>query len=141
MVTRVQKTTTTTIQATDEQIDQAEAIYVQESWVFVGSDREDEDGNITRDSYIMGESEIYETWASFADMPRLYKRWLAEYGKCTGKMYIDGTDGKPIHVGYIFLQRIPYEDARSKGETFLRETWISYYHKTETGVYESVKLS
>lgn len=59
----------------------------------------------------------------------LYRLGSREYGRCTGKVYIDQRvddpsqgSGHTAHIGYVFVSRERYEDT---GEPYLRETWIS----------------
>ena len=76
-----------------------------------------------------GETEIYET---FARTPgELYRAMLDEYGRCTGKVYVDGRDGNgpPLHVGWIFQGRTNYEDTN---ETYLREVWVTLHEAPDT---------
>jgi len=85
---------------------------IQEQWI----DRTRNCGN--------GETEPYE---AFTDEPgKLYRSCLKEYGRCTGKIYIDTPDGAKA-IGWVFLKRAKYDDCN---ETFLLETWITL-HKQE----------
>jgi hypothetical protein len=58
----------------------------------------------------------------------LYRYGLREYGRCTGKVWVDGDDGPPVHVGYVFEARDRYEDT---GETYLREVWLTIEREVE----------
>lgn len=87
-----------------------EYLYVQETYV-----------NAT-ERHMIGESDPYE---SFAKTPgEIYRHALNEYGRCTGKVYVDSEDGPPIHVGWVFEGRDKYEDA---DETYLREVWVTLH--------------
>lgn len=52
----------------------------------------------------------------------LYRALQSEYGRCTSKVYIDGSDGRPVHVGWYFISRERYQDT---GEPYLRGTWAT----------------
>ena len=74
------------------------------------------------ENYRSGESEWYETIST--KMGELFLSMQREYGRCTGKMFVDRlSDGKPHHVGWVFEQRKRYDDC---AETFLSETWITF---------------
>lgn len=77
------------------------------------------------EGYRTGETEVYETFTN--DKGELFRDLQKEYGRCTGKMYVDKTDGSTLCVGWIFEKRQKYDDSP---ETFLLETWISV-HKAE----------
>lgn len=70
-------------------------------------------------------SEIYPVegtvFGETTTLPELYRFFLAEYGRCTGKVYVD-TDEGTKHVGYVFERRARYEDC---AETYLHETWMT----------------
>lgn len=57
----------------------------------------------------------------------LYHALVKEYGRCTGKMYVD-MGGKSTQIGWVFLKRAKYSD---KG-TFLQETWIGVHSEKPT---------
>lgn len=72
------------------------------------------------------EHEITET---FTDDPgELYRALQREYGRCTGKVYVDTADGTK-RVGWVFLKRAEYEDS---SETFLQETWVTLHDAPDT---------
>lgn len=52
----------------------------------------------------------------------LYRHGVEEYGRCTGKVYVDTASRGTIHTGYVFLKRERYEDSN---DTYLCETWLS----------------
>lgn len=81
------------------------------------------------DSEIALEDSIIETKAD------LYRYGLREYGRCTGKVYVD-TESGPKAVGYVFQARVKYEDA---DETYLREVWITLMER-QPAVTTSVGL-
>lgn len=70
---------------------------------------------------IFGESEWYETYTD--DLGDLYRDMVREFGRCTGRIYRD-TETGPVAVGWVFLKRMTYEDARSSDDTYLREVWV-----------------
>lgn len=82
------------------------------------------------EGHMIGESEPYEP---FTENPgELYRHSQREYGRCTGKIYIDAPNGgPPIHCGWVFVGREKYEDV---DETYLREVWVTLYAKHETTV-------
>ena len=84
-------------------------MWAKEDWV-----------NKTR-NYRCGSSEWYETFST--NQGDLYRAMRREYGRCTGKVYVDGQDGFAHHVGWVFQQRKKYDDC---AETFLAETWVTF---------------
>lgn len=52
----------------------------------------------------------------------VYRFGLVEYGRCTGKVYVDRREGTTVHTGYVFEKRERYEDT---GDTYLCETWVT----------------
>lgn len=54
----------------------------------------------------------------------LYRSLAKVYGRCTSHVFIDGPDGKPQKVGWVFVKREPYDDVP---ETFLCETWVTVW--------------
>ena len=74
-----------------------------------------------------GETDVYETWTD--DKGKLYKDLRSQYGKCTGKVYIDDQDGNAKAIGYVFQKRQAYD--RSK-ETYLQETWVTLHDAPPT---------
>lgn len=91
-------------------------LYAQETYI-----------NRTLDRMI-GESDVTET---FTDNPgELYRCLMAEYGRCTGKVYVDSADG-PRAIGWVFVKRMVYEDSRN-GETYLREVWVTLHDSPDT---------
>lgn len=71
----------------------------------------------------LGNSEPYESY--FVKEGEAYKSLVREFGRCTGKVFID-RDGKRKQVGWIFVKRKPYEDDRSK--TYLQEVWVTLHN-------------
>jgi hypothetical protein len=84
------------------------------------------------EGYSFGPTEPYESKYDTSDsMSRIFRDLSREYGRCTGKVFIDVKDeSKPI--GWVFLKRDRYEDTH---DYYLRETWITLHsapaeHKT-----------
>jgi hypothetical protein len=74
------------------------------------------------------------------DIGRLYKDLQSEYGRCTGHVYVDTTEGDPVPVGWVFIKRMEYEDFRSglrssygREKTYLREVWVSVGERDDAG--------
>ena len=80
--------------------------YVEENWI-----------NATK-GHRTGNSDVYETFTD--NRGELYRAMQREYGRCTGKVYVD--DGQPI--GWVFQKRQQYDDCQ---ETFLLETWVTVH--------------
>lgn len=84
--------------------------------------------------YLLGESvaqRIEDTIFEGKSTGDIYRWCVREFGRCTGKVYVDTDDG-PIAVGWIFLKREQYSDAPD--ETYLHETWITLYDRHEDEV-------
>ena len=86
-------------------------IWLQETWV-------DKTAN-----FIAGDSDVYESWATFANIGRLFRNLQREYGRCISSMYIDTPRG-PQRIGWVFLKKAHYTDT---GEPYLQETWVSLH--------------
>lgn len=76
---------------------------------------------------IYGESDVFETFTS--DRGELFRSCVREYGRCTGKIYIDRVDGKTHAIGWVFVKRRKYDDCN---KTFLAETWVTVHEKPPT---------
>lgn len=85
-------------------------IWIQEQWI-----------NVT-ENYSCGETDVYETHFDLTQKGKLFESLKKQYGRCVSKVFI-GKE-KPIHVGWVFQKRAPYEDSREK---FLQETWITLH--------------
>src|SRR3990167_4033330 len=68
-----------------------------------------------------GESDVYET--SCETRGELYHRMRQEYGRCTGKVYID-TKGKARAIGWVFVKSARYTDTQ---EHYVAETWVTVH--------------
>ena len=71
--------------------------------------------------YGIGDSGVYES--RFETPGEVYRYALKEYGRCTGKVYID-RDGRAAHIGWAFQKRRKYDDCN---ETYLAETWVTIH--------------
>jgi hypothetical protein len=75
------------------------------------------------EGYQFGESEWFKPFTD--DLGQLYRSLVKEYGRCISKVYVDQlqVNGRmtAVHVGWCFLKRMKYEDAK---ETYLREVWV-----------------
>jgi hypothetical protein len=69
-----------------------------------------------------GDREPYET--RFDSAGELYRWLVKEYGRCTGKVYVDVAD-RSRQVGWVFISRQPYEDRRT--QMYLREVWVTLH--------------
>ena len=73
-------------------------------------------------NYRINDPEFTET--RFDTIGELYRSLVKEYGRCQSKQYVDGSDGKPVQVGWVFQRREKYTDCNEK---FLMETWVSVH--------------
>ena len=88
-----------------------------------------------------GESGVYET--GHDTVGGLYRALRQEWGRCTGKVYVDRTcpERGPYAqaIGWVFIKRVCYEDAK---ETYLREVWATVHDrppvKSQTYYYTGV---
>lgn len=54
-------------------------------------------------------------------------------GRCTGKVYVDGPDGKARQVGWVFVARNPEPVNRGDTQpTGLREAWVAVHEAPPT---------
>jgi len=94
-------------------------IWVQESYI-----------NQTA-GYRFGDTEVYES--GFDQAGPLFKAMQCEYGRCVSKVYIDGKDGKPRQIGWVFQKTVEYEDARADWpkdrREYVREVWVTLHSK------------
>ena len=89
-------------------------LYVEENWI-----------NRTKDARI-DDSGVYET--RFTRRGDLYRAMRREYGRCTGRVYID-TDNGPKRVGWVFVKKAYYEDTQ---KPYIQETWITLHKAPPT---------
>lgn len=85
-------------------------MFVREEWTEVS-----ERGNI-----YLGDSAVYEAFTD--DVGVLFTSLQKEYGRCTGKIYVD-PDNK--QVGWIFEKHKQYDDSN---DTFLLQTWVTLHN-------------
>ncbi len=85
------------------------------------------------EGYRFGESDPCEPWTD--DIGRLFLDMQREYGRCTGKVYVDPAEGgPPIAVGWVFEKRMRYEDARGHDpdrDYYKRTVWVTLYDRFE----------
>lgn len=93
-------------------------LYVQEM-----STVEYDDGR----AYRIGESDVYEAYTD--DRRRLFRDMQREYGRCTGKVYIDTPDKQAMAIGWVFAKRRPFE--RDDG-SYLASTWVTLHSQPPT---------
>ena len=54
-------------------------------------------------------------------------------GRCTGKVYVDGPNGQPKQVGWVFVARNPEPVNRGDEQpTGLREAWVTVHKAPDT---------
>jgi hypothetical protein len=80
--------------------------------------------------YVFGDAEWYESYHD--TIGSLFRGLQRDYGRCTGRMYVDrpsrfdGPDS-PIQVGWIFEKKMVYEDSRQpykENDYYLRAVWV-----------------
>ena len=82
--------------------------------------------------YRFGESEPYEPYTD--NVGELFREMRREYGRCTGSVYVDTTDGKVKRIGWVFQKRMEYEDYR-RGDSeryYTREVWVTLHDAKDT---------
>jgi len=94
-------------------------MFVEECWT-----------NATK-GYRCGDSGIYEPYTE--DISKLFRDYQQTYGRCKGKVYVDGQDGKPCAIGWVFEKREKYTDC---DETYLQETWVMLHEDKPTKTIE-----
>ncbi len=89
--------------------------------------------------YSLGETDPYPPYTD--DIGKLFRNYQREYGACTSRVYIDGTDpARPTPVGWVFTKRTDYDDmvhGRSSDcpttgyhrehHTYIREVWVTLF--------------
>ena len=71
------------------------------------------------ENYIFGKSDVYETCHD--TIGNLFRAMQAEFGRCTGKVYIGDGD----HIGWVFESRDKYTDS---SDTYIREVWVAIHN-------------
>lgn len=74
--------------------------------------------------YQFGNVEPYEPFTE--NIGKLFRSLQREYGRCTGKVYVDTFNGVKA-IGWVFEKRMQYDDARSKDDTYTREVWVTLH--------------
>ena len=62
------------------------------------------------------------------------RRWDS-LGRCTGKVFVDGPDGEPKQVGWVFEARNPEPTSRADEavkDTGLRVAWVTVHTAPDT---------
>lgn len=81
-----------------------------------------------------GESDVYETM--YDNPGDLYRACQRDYGRCTSRVYIDEANGQARPIGWVFVKRATYEDARKPTDTYLQETWVTVHKSPPTKTIE-----
>lgn len=79
------------------------------------------------ENYMFGDSQPYEPFTN--DTGELYRALRAEYGRCTGKRYVDLPSGTKA-IGWVFEKVIKYDDSN---ETYKREVIVTLLRDTGSG--------
>lgn len=79
------------------------------------------------EGYRYGEGDVYET--RHTNQGDLYRALVEDYGRCTGRVYVDTDDGAQA-IGWVFVKRAHYDD------TFLQETWVTVHEKAPTKIVQ-----
>jgi hypothetical protein len=80
------------------------------------------------EGHLLGDSDWYEAYTD--DEGELFRSLQKEYGRCTGKCYIDLPRQEARAIGWVFLKKVKYDDV---DEYFLRETWVEMRHRYPAG--------
>lgn len=78
--------------------------------------------------YRVGETEWYESFTDNEGV--LFRDLQIEFGRCTGKVYIDLPRQESRPIGWVFLKKVKYDDTE---EYYLQETWIDLKHRYPIG--------
>jgi hypothetical protein len=89
------------------------------------------------ENYCIGEEFLDLEKSNIQCLKDLYNEGRKTWGRVVSKVFIDGPDKKPLHVGYVFKKREKYDDS---SETFLSETWVSIEHFKETKTIEFLNI-
>jgi hypothetical protein len=79
--------------------------------------------------YVYGEQEPFEPWTE--DRGKLFRSLQREHGRCVSRVYIDGSDGKNIPVGWYFEKTARYSDTK---EPYKQGTWVTLFSRPDTVV-------
>jgi len=80
------------------------------------------------EGHLCGDSDWYEAYTD--DEGELFRSLQKEYGRCTGKVYVDMPRQEAWPIGWVFIKKVEYEDVH---EYFLRETWVEMKHRYPYG--------
>lgn len=72
-----------------------------------------------------GATDWYEPYTD--NVGKLFRSLQREYGRCSGKVYIDTKTGTKA-IGWVFEKRQMYDDARGNDperDYYIREVWVS----------------
>jgi hypothetical protein len=93
-------------------------IYVSENHMKVITDSHGDDDKV----YRLGDIEPYEAYTD--NVGKLFRNMQKEYGRCTGAVYIDTSEGTK-KIGWVFRKREEYSDYRGRGDRYYtREVWV-----------------
>ena len=91
-----------------------------------------EDHTNATEGYSGGTNDVFET--RHTNKGELYREIMSEYGRCTGRVYVDGPDGEAVPIGWVFRKRQKYDDCN---ETYLADTWVTIHKRPATVVSTS----
>lgn len=69
-----------------------------------------------------GGNKPYEAYTD--DVGRLFRDCQRQYGRCTGKVYIDLPSGKAKAIGWVFEKMARYSDT---GGQYKQQAWITLH--------------
>lgn len=87
--------------------------------------------NETTNTRFGDSGEPYEPFTD--DLGKLFKSLRSEYGRAQSKVYVDLNSGGVRHVGWAFVKRMKYEDARTDkpSDYYTRCVWVTLYESCE----------
>jgi hypothetical protein len=88
------------------------------------------DANTEKEQRLRDYDETIE-WDTCSTAKDVYRAAKKEYGRCSGKVYVDNPDGVTRHVGWVFIKRCKFSDC---SEYYLQETWITPLLSKKTNV-------
>ena|ERR1043166_338667 len=92
-------------------------MYIQETFI-----------NRTED-HIIDRTDVYLPWTG--DKGKLFTSLQKEYGRCTGKVYVNTKDGKTKAIGWVFEGKDSYTDTK---DTYIREVWVVLHKRQPSKV-------
>jgi len=93
-------------------------IFIREEYVDVSDEEK---------SYIVRESDVYETGYTVDEIGKLYRACQKEHGRCVSKVYVDDISGRTKAIGWVFRSRKECDHCYKSTDTYLQETWITLY--------------